>query len=515
MDDFENMHRNEEENTHEQHDNHADNNEGTPVNDGTGDIPSAPPEEKREYPPIPPVFGQSPYIGNPGASPSNVWQPPQQNRAPVPQQQGVWQPPHNNNIGHIANNGNNPQQGIYRWDLSDYEKYEQMNRVDSRRKKNRTGMVIITSLCVVLGICIVGMAGFGIYSAINGNLPILGTDSSQASDEQASSQEGLFNIEDKPQDNSGYISGTSGRISPEEVVQRVGPSVVSINGYSQNAYGVSVGSGIVFSSDGYIVTNAHVVEGCDTIQVTFMDDRTFDAVIIGVDTRTDLGVIKIEATGLTAAAFGNSDSLKLGEAVVAIGNGDGVRGSVTTGVVSALNRSIMTSATQSSMEYIQTDAAINPGNSGGALVNSFGQVVGINTAKKVKTGYEGIGFAIPTKTAEPIINQLISNGKVTGRPIIGLTEYEIIDEILSRLNGIPTGIYVGGMSPDSDMMAKGILIGDIVTHFNGVKVNTLEELRSEIAKCKAGDTAKMTIYRRDRTTGSSETLEFEIVLLEE
>ena len=190
------------------------------------------------------------------------------------------------------------------------------------------------------------------------------------------------------------------------------------DGYGeQRCFPAGEGSGIIFSEDGYIVTNAHVVDGATSLKAILSDGTTYEAELVGSDTLTDLAVLKIDATGLQAAEFGSSEDLRVADQVMAIGNPGGyqLNSSVTIGYVSALNRAISNSSTGYTMEYIQTDAAINPGNSGGALVNQYGQVVGINSAKISATGYEGLGFAIPAETAQPVISDLIEYGYVKDR----------------------------------------------------------------------------------------------------
>ena len=218
-----------------------------------------------------------------------------------------------------------------------------------------------------------------------------------------------------------------GALSVSRIYEKVSPSVVGIvtkvpvMGIFGQSMAQGSGSGVIMSSDGYIMTNNHVIEDADKITVILPDEREFEAKIVGNDSRTDLAVIKISAEGLPAAVIGNSDSVRTGELAVAIGNplGQELAGSVTAGVISAVNRNITVRGKK--MNLIQTDAAINPGNSGGALVNCFGEVIGINTVKMASTTVEGIGFAIPMNDALPIVNSLVDNGRVVGRVYIGVT----------------------------------------------------------------------------------------------
>lgn len=210
----------------------------------------------------------------------------------------------------------------------------------------------------------------------------------------------------------------------------------------QNYQAEGMGSGIIIREDGYIVTNAHVVEGAKGITVQLGDGTSYEGRLVGSDSKTDLAVVKVDAENLPAATFGNSDQVKMGEKVLAIGNPQSMdfAGSVTQGIVSGLNRQITAGGQNGTTvthytNLIQTDAAINPGNSGGALVNEYGQVIGINSAKVIATGAEGMGFAIPSNEVKPIVDDLIAYGRVTGRVRLGIYATEV-DEVLARLNHV-------------------------------------------------------------------------------
>ncbi|NLW01703.1 MAG: PDZ domain-containing protein [Clostridiaceae bacterium] len=301
------------------------------------------------------------------------------------------------------------------------------------------------------------------------------------------------------------------------VAEKASPSIVGIDVkyvYSDLWFGQhersGQGSGIVYRSDGYIVTNNHVIEAAmdggsknkiakgASIQVILPNriDEPYDAVVIGRDPRTDIAVLRIDATDLPAAEFGDSDSLKVGEMAVAIGNPAGLEfmGSVTVGYISGLNRSI-TFDDGRSMKLIQTDAAINPGNSGGALLNAKGQVIGVNSAKIYSGGYEGIGFAIPVNIAREVADSLIESGYVKGRPQIGVKIDPRFSEEIARRNGVPYGAMVWDVSPLSAAYRAGIRPGDIITKFNGVTVTDYYELEAEKNKYKAGDTVEIEVYR--------------------
>ena len=304
-------------------------------------------------------------------------------------------------------------------------------------------------------------------------------------------------------------SGSVSALSEQDIAEKLIPSVVCIQNYQvTQQYGfmqtdtensdvspAGEGSGIIFSEDGYIVTNAHVVDGATSLKAILSDGTTYEAELVGSDTLTDLAVLKIDATGLQAAEFGSSEDLRVADQVMAIGNPGGyqLNSSVTIGYVSALNRAITNSSTGYTTEYIQTDAAINPGNSGGALVNQYGQVVGINSAKISATGYEGLGFAIPAETAQPVISDLIEYGYVKDRAMLGISG-QFIDSLTGRFYGLPQGEYVGALN-SAEAQASGLQVGDVITAIDGTELTSETVLRSAINAKKPGETVELTVYR--------------------
>lgn len=262
----------------------------------------------------------------------------------------------------------------------------------------------------------------------------------------------------------------------------------------------SEGSGIIYTADGYIVTNYHVIENAisnqsiSKVYVTLPNsDEEIEASIIGVDSVTDIAVIKIQKEGLSAATFDDSNNLKVGELVVAIGNplGRELAGSITVGYVSALNRTLTSNGR--TYKLLQTDAAINPGNSGGALVSSSGKVIGINTVKIGATDVEGIGFAIPSNIAKPIVDELIKNGKIV-RLYIGISGISLDDNMAKRYN-LVKGVYVAKIESSSAAYNSGIKVGDVIVKIDDKEITTIEEL-NEIKNSKnVGDTVKITVYR--------------------
>lgn len=240
----------------------------------------------------------------------------------------------------------------------------------------------------------------------------------------------------------------------------------------------SAGSGIVISADGYILTNSHVVSGSDTIRVYLSDEKEYEAVLVGEDAANDIAIIKINATGLTPATFGDSSQLEVGELAVAIGNPLGeVNGSVTAGIISALERSLTIEGND--MTVLQTDAAINPGNSGGALINSFGEVIGIVTAKTASVSVEGIGYAIPVNNVKELIEKLVNEGGdvqiAASGPILGVSVRDV-DAELSKQYNVPEGVYVVDVEPFSAAEKAGIRSGDTILSLGGQEIKTYEDL---------------------------------------
>ncbi len=389
----------------------------------------------------------------------------------------------------------------YKWNFHDYD---QGTQNAPKRRKTPTGLKVFLGIIgVVLSLSIVAFAGFGIYTLANGNISLspggLISDSSSstpAANEGATSSQSI-SIWDVPQDQD--LVSVNGVLTTKQINIKVSPSVVGVVTYQLSSTWVPAGegSGIIIREDGYIATNAHVISGAQGIKVVLSNGDEYEGKVVGSDSRTDLAVIKVDATGLTAAEFGNSDQMAIGDKVVAIGNPGGLEfaGSVTQGIISAVNRQI-TSSGGYTMECIQTDAAINPGNSGGALVNEYGQVIGINSAKIAATDYEGIGFAIPSNTAVPILEDLIKNGRVTGRAKIGITISGVVGEMEAQLYSVPTGVVIAGVERGSDAAAKGVQANDIITKIDGVKINTINDIYTILEKHKPGDTVTLTIFRR-------------------
>ena len=298
-----------------------------------------------------------------------------------------------------------------------------------------------------------------------------------------------------------------GGLSLQEIYTKVIDSVVSIS--CRIPGGSATGTGVIISTDGYVVTNAHVVEGARQIQVLLTDGRALEATLIGADAITDLAVLEIQADNLVAAQLGDSSVLRVGDAVVAIGDPLGItfRGTMTDGIVSAINRDVMVDGRV--MNLIQTNAALNSGNSGGPLINCYGQVIGINTMKigdaYSAAGVEGIGFAIPSATVSHIVNQLLQQGYVSGRPYLGISG-ESISLVYQMYYRLPNGLHITYVESGSPAEAAGIKTGDILMRVEKTTVTSNEELETALYSYSPGDTVKLMIYRNGKQYSVTVTL---------
>ena len=310
-------------------------------------------------------------------------------------------------------------------------------------------------------------------------------------------------------DNSITAASSSGSsLTTEQVADLVSPSVVVItteqvvysqwSWYGQNQVESGAGSGVIISSDGYILTCAHVVDGASNITVT-INDKDYTATLVGEDTTSDIAVIKIDANGLTPATVGDSDGLKVGQSVMAVGNPLGeLGGTVTGGMISALNRSvtIQGSSSANTMSLIQMDASVSPGNSGGGLFNMNGELVGIVNAKSSSSDAEGLGFAIPINDAIKVAQELLENGYVTGRPYLGITYLAVTDaQTASQLGVNAYGVYVVEVVKGGPAEKAGLQAGDRIVSVDGTEIASKDDLGTLMQKHAAGDTLSITIAR--------------------
>ena len=310
---------------------------------------------------------------------------------------------------------------------------------------------------------------------------------------------------------SSAASGTavaSGGMTTSQVSEMVSPSVVVItteqvvysqwSWYGQNQVESGAGSGVIISSDGYILTCAHVVSGASQITVT-IGDTDYTATVVGEDDTSDVAVLKIDATGLTPATVGDSDSLSVGDSVLAVGNPLGeLGGTVTSGIVSALNRSVTIQGTSSTntMSLIQMDASVSPGNSGGGLFNMNGELVGIVNAKSSSSDAEGLGFAIPINDAIKVAQELLENGYVTGRPYLGITYLAVTDAQTAQQLGVNAyGVYIVDVTKGGPADQAGLKAGDRIVSVDGSEIAAKDDLGTLMQNHSAGDTLSITVAR--------------------
>lgn len=371
----------------------------------------------------------------------------------------------------------------------------------TQKKSNNFGKtVFVPFLSGIVGATLVVGTCFGVPSIkekIVGKTYFKGTTSTSAGT-SSDNPLNLINIADY----SNTSIAVAEKVLPSVVGITVTYQVSSIFGSSE---GKATGSGIIISEDGYILTNNHVISSESTasyyaiseatnIKINLYNDETiYDATVIGTDPYTDLAVLKIEKEGLTPATIGNSDTSKVGEYVMAVGNPLGMDYSVTTGIISAINREVQSDGT--TYLAIQTDAAINSGNSGGALVNANGEVIGINTMKLAGNGIEGIGFAIPISSTTSIIEQLIENKEVK-RPYIGISGSSVDTSLTEKYN-VPQGIYIEEVEKDSPAEKAGLQKGDIIKKFEDTEVKSVNELNRVKNTHSIGEKVKLTIIRNN------------------
>lgn len=298
-------------------------------------------------------------------------------------------------------------------------------------------------------------------------------------------------------------------LSLQELYAACADSIVGITAYPEDQNGYYWGTGVIAGENGLIITNAHVIEGCASAEVTIYNNESYAALLVGADTVSDLALLKIDCTGLPAASFADISGLSVGDPVAAIGNplSEEFRSTLTNGIISAIDRGMNYNG--HTMSLLQTNAAINQGNSGGALFNMYGQVVGITNMKMMSyfSSIEGIGFAIPSSTVKAVVDQLAENGEVRGRPSIGITVGAIPQEALENYE-LPEGLYISAVAENSDAAAQGIREGDILIAIDGQSVSSTEEVAAIRDTRSVGDSMRFTIWRQ------GETFEVDVLLMD-
>jgi serine protease Do len=401
--------------------------------------------------------------------------------------------------------GQNPQNGYNNSGMNEFS-YNPNKPKKTIGKKILTGVIAVLSVAAVATTSIVG------YTLVTGK-NIVGTSDSEAATTKSSSDsstDAKSTVDRSNLPTLEQLAAPSDALSIPEIVEKVSPSVVGISCITSS--GVATGSGIILSEDGYIITNAHVIEDAQSISVVLPssysdsddssdenseDNLTYTAELVGSDEQTDLAVLKIDKTGLTAADIGKSEDVQVGELSIVIGNplGLDLANSVTAGIISAKDRTI--TVEDRTMNLIQTDASVNNGNSGGPLINAYGQVIGITSAKVSSSVAEGLGFAIPIDEALPIIQDLMENGYVTGRPSLGITGTDVTSAY-SSYYGIPQGFLVASVTEGSGAEAAGIQQNDIIIAINDTMVSSISELNEIKNQFSVGDTVTLTVYRNGK-----------------
>ena len=393
---------------------------------------------------------------------------------------------------------------------------------DAKKERKAAFWLRIVALLIVvlLGYCIV--SDVLLYRK---EVPASTTSQSEVKEDGESHPNVVIQQQEKPELSSDAEGvAEDGSYTVEGVAAAVRPSIVEIHTYADEKGTLldGTGSGIILSEDGYIITNAHVLTDGKAFTVITADEEEYPASVVGSDNKTDIAVIKVDKTDLPAAVIGDSDEVKLGEAVVAIGNPAGLSGSVTNGIVSGLNRKIRSDATGFDMDCIQTNAAISPGNSGGALVNMYGQVIGITSSKYVNASYEGLGFAITINEVLPIVEELIQQGYVSDRVRIGITFTSLYDEYIQgqfteavgmkRTPGELYGLWIQEISQDCDIANTELQVNDVILSVNGQKTETYDDLSEAIADNKANDTVEARCRRYEKNGTFQEfTIQFKLM----
>lgn len=496
----------------------------TPINPSPDKIPTTHPETDANF-----SFGQTASQPTTDDMPKTeamneqpVYGTPYQ---PTYQQQPSYTPPYNSQPYNAPPSGTPyPQQPIYQ--SAPIQGYSSQQPKKRKRNSSKIGKVVFVAL-ICFSIIFASIAIGSIASGNNGNSANGNKTDSQNKGENNTNSVIAADpkVEDSPISYSKY-SG-SGAMTPEQIYQEVKDINVGIIVYAQSQK-TGEGSGIVVGSDKnnkytYILTAAHVIKGTNVSpQVQFNDGAEYDAIIVGVDEKTDVGVLRIEKTGFKAATFGNSDKLTVGQTIYAIGNPGGTEffGSFTSGIISAIDRPVPTTNSSYDLPCIQHNAAINPGNSGGALVNEYGQVVGLNSSKISSTEYEGMGFAVPAETVLEVYKQIITNGYVTNRPMLGIVYFPVSSDYnystIAWQNNLPYGsVVISTINQASDIGNHGIKVGDIITAVNGEELETTDILLETIEKSDVGDKITLTICRLNNNGSINTTFDAEVKLVED
>lgn len=457
------------------------------------------PEERDEHPPVQPTAWRSD---------TPTWNPPPAQRPAAPPPTG-WQ-----------QQQQRPQQNAYTWSAPSQP--TPPAPVPPRRPRNSSG-IWIALLGAVCAVCIFLSAGMLVLSVLD-PLDMLKNNLSDGTTPPVTTPTRVDGGNNTNTPNIITVEPEEEGLPSSEIVAANLDSTVIIRMYtnvgtgffSQTVEETEAGeaTGIVWTADGYIITNAHCVYDEDhsrlfsRIEVELYDGTVFpEATVVGYDTTTDLAVIAVDAENLTPAKFGDSDALQLGDRVLALGNNSGLGWTVTGGMVSGLARDVY-EETNYAIKCLQVDAVINPGNSGGPLLNSSGQVVGINSAKIVAEGYEGLGFSIPINEAKTVLEDLVAHGYVKGRVMLGIQ-----GNTFDTYRGYE-GFLISAISENSCFIGTEAKVGDIITHVNNVRVKSYAEMREQLTSYEVGETISITLLRIQRNSPTADTVTVEITLME-
>ncbi len=471
---------------------------------------TAPPQAPTRTAPVQPTQAP-PIYNNAPAEPPRGFMPPQQGYVRQPQQPLQNQPP----VYFNPNGTTQPMAPVV---------------PPQKKKKNKKGLagkivfIILICISIISSSVAIGLS----MSNNNGGQTI--TDNAPQNNNQTDSADkygsgAAPSMENAPATYSEY-SGT-GPMTSEQVYSHVKDINVGVIVYSHSQIS-GEGSGIIVGEDEtktytYIITAAHVIADSGIeVQIQFSDETECEAEIIGIDSKTDVGVLRVKKTGFKAATFGDSDNLIVGQKVYAIGNPGGTEffGSFTSGMISAIDRPVPTNNSSYDLPCIQHNAAINPGNSGGALVNEYGQVIGLNSSKISSTEYEGMGFSVPTNTVLEVYNQIVLHGYVTNRPKLGITYIPVSSDYsysaIAWKNDLPYGsIVIATIDENSDLANSNVKVGDIITAVNGKELETTDILLETIENAKVGDTLKLSICRVNNNGTIDTTFDVKIKLVED
>lgn len=399
------------------------------------------------------------------------------------------------------NYNNNWYNDDYQNDANNEEAYFYSDEKHLEKRKAGSRKPFVKMLAVIVSAAVAGSAITGAVTAfvlpgyIESKIAGAGISS------QLNNKDNIYQLSSEQTEKA--AENSNGALTIPQIASKVGPAAVGIVAlvpqatYFGTVQGQASGSGVIMSKDGYIVTNQHVINNASEIEIYLSSGEKKKAEIVGQDARTDLAVLKMEKGEYPFAEFGDSSDVQVGDLAVAIGNPLGMEfaGSVTAGIISALNRTVEVEGRVYTL--LQTDAAINSGNSGGALVDCYGKVIGINSVKIASSGVEGLGFAIPIDEAKPIISDLINHGYVKGRPVLGIMGRNITADV-SRMYNYPEGVHVESTVEGSGAANAGLQRGDIITHADGIRVKTIDELNKVRDKKRAGATMTLTIERNGR-----------------